>query len=279
MYREFTKKLAVVSMVGFMLSGCATKGPHNDVLIFGTSTKFALDVSAPVQNVGIPEFTLGYKRHEAVWMPLKPNGTLSTDPISVSYAEKMNKCKTSLNTVSGIPKDEKVVASICLGLILPKDKYVGIARGVDSNLGGRDIELDTYSVFASFGGSGNLSSEGAGGNLAQFFATGIAAQRLGANPAVGLALNSNANDAVVDIATTNNAAKVQAAADFKSSQTKAQALKASCLLNTTKWGRIQADPSLKAFAVTPANSTNADNLIMIIETDEVLLNKTIAICK
>jgi hypothetical protein len=56
----------------FLLGACAV--PHNDVMVFGTETKFALDVSAQPQNASIPEFTLGYKRKEFVWMPLYVNG-------------------------------------------------------------------------------------------------------------------------------------------------------------------------------------------------------------
>lgn len=54
------------------LSACAI--PHNDVMIFGTETKFAFDVSTQPQNASVPEFTLGYKRKEFVWMPLFVNG-------------------------------------------------------------------------------------------------------------------------------------------------------------------------------------------------------------
>lgn len=56
-----------------LLSAC-TNIPHNDVVIFATSTKVALDVSPSATSGGVPSFTLGYKRDEGVWMPLVMNG-------------------------------------------------------------------------------------------------------------------------------------------------------------------------------------------------------------
>src|SRR5437899_4879752 len=63
----------VVAACAFAAAGCTTLR-HNDVLIFGTDTKLAVDVSAAPTSGGAPEITIGYKRQEAVWMPLVVNG-------------------------------------------------------------------------------------------------------------------------------------------------------------------------------------------------------------
>ena len=47
--------------------------PNNNVLLFGTDTKVALDVSSSATSGGAPQITLGYRRAEAVWMPLVVN--------------------------------------------------------------------------------------------------------------------------------------------------------------------------------------------------------------
>lgn len=123
----------------FLVSACATP-KHTNTLIFGTNTKFALD--AGVDATGQPSVTVGYKRQEAVWMPLLAN---------IDVEGKPAECK-----------DDK-----CL--------YTGIEKTND--------KTDTYSVLASFGakfsgGTSATSGAKAGGGLAQYFATGLAARKL-----------------------------------------------------------------------------------------------------
>lgn len=161
-------------------SGCEV--PHNDVLVFATQTKVALDVSASPTNAGTPSFTLGYKREEGVWMPLVVNGresTLLANPVS---------CDPSRRACFSVPA--AVLAAFrecaednppeqCLAVVADAIKYVG--RAGDKS--------DTYSVFASFGGE----FSGSGGGkvaLAQFFATGIAAQKLAERPEAARALKA-----------------------------------------------------------------------------------------
>ena len=136
-----------VLLAAISVSGCVN---HNDVLLFGTKTNFGVEISATPDNGGIPEFIVGYKRREAVFMPLVVNGNDS----------KLIKSNTT----------EK----------LSDIKYTGSTTGTDR---------DAYSVFASFGADVTGGSDGNSVGLAQFFATGIAAQRLGQNPAVAKALS------------------------------------------------------------------------------------------
>jgi len=189
----------------FLLVGCATDTPHNEVLIFGTTTKVAIDVAAPVQNAGVPEFTIGYKRNEAVWMPLKPNGDRALSHDKGTKIDQARVAAQAANTcmasAPNIPPEAR--QKFCLNLVAPTNKYLGKSTGIIPTKGGAVKEEDTYSVFASFGGSGNLSFNNASGNLAQFFATGIAAQRLGANPSVGVALNAGSEAAEAVEASAN----------------------------------------------------------------------------
>lgn len=208
--------IATAVIAGWVAGGCDTiSKQHNDVLIFGTTTKVALDVSAPVQNGAIPEFTLGYKRNEGVWMPLKPTSPLAQAMAGLEQRviDEINTCAVSLSP--SIQQEMRV--TFCALRLLPHDKYVSFAAGIANAKGGAAAEIDTYSVFASFGGRGSLGFSGAGGTMAQFFATGIAAQRLGANPQIAAALNSDgekpAEEAAKADAEKAKAAQEQAKAD------------------------------------------------------------------
>lgn len=153
-----------------LLSGCVGSVKHNDVLIFGTDTKLALDVSANPAGGGTPEITIGYKRQEAVWMPLVVNGAGVTDKICAA--------------ANGGEKP-------CVGTL----KYQGQAETGVEGKGG----TDAYSVFASFGadikGAAKAGGPEAAVGLAQFFATGIAAQRLAQNKQVVSALSLQGDQA------------------------------------------------------------------------------------
>lgn len=196
------KRYAALAMLCAMpvVAGCAfhrDKNPHNDVLVFATQTKFGVDVSAPATNATLPALNIGYNRTEAVWMPLRPNGTkgkLAGTDFEVEILAKLQKCEAILK--AAIPKQKQRNAA-CLASVLPRDKYVSMSSGVNGDVGGKGLEIDTYSVFASFGARGSVSGSEANGGLAQLFATGIAAQRLASNPQVGNALNTAAPKAIV----------------------------------------------------------------------------------
>ncbi len=215
--------MACAGALALTTGACGVLGqPHNDVLIFGTTTKVALDVSAPVQNGALPEFTLGYKRNEGVWMPLKQNGPMSAGSemdVDKAVAE-LQKCTKKLTEEASLTASD--AAARCAGYILPAGKYVSYASGVDKEHGGANAEVDTYSVFASFGGRGGIGFNAANGSLAQFFATGIAAQRLGANPGLTAALKAEDPAAATAAA---KAATAQAEADKAKAEAEAAAAK------------------------------------------------------
>ena len=132
-------------ILGGLLLASACGKPHNDVLIFGTNTKFAVDVSASAATGGVPELTVGYKRQEAVWMPLLVNG-MASDVAKELASAQMTECYA-------LPDgDEK---ERCLNRATNFAKYTGSSAGSGQfSKGGvraTKDEHDAYSVFASFG--------------------------------------------------------------------------------------------------------------------------------
>ena len=135
-----------------LLGGCQTAA-HRDVLLFGTQTKFGIDIAQQPESQ-TPEFTVGYKRLEFVYLPLIANGTDSR------------------------------VACRADGTCRPDSPlYQGEGGSADN-----PRRRDAYSVFASFGAKFGGGGSGTDGGLAQFFATGVAAQELGKNTSIGDAL-------------------------------------------------------------------------------------------
>lgn len=133
-----------------VLSGCSSTPRHTNTLIFGTNTKVAFDISQDA--TGIVGLTLGYKRQEAVWMPLLANGDAKGSPQSCNNDD----CK-------------RFIASV--------GKGGSIGEG----------SIDTYSVLATFKGKAGAGTadgnKGKEGVLTQYFATGFAARLLAASGA------------------------------------------------------------------------------------------------
>lgn len=153
-----------------MLAGCGTAG--NQVLVFGTDTKVALDVSG--DPTGQPSFTLGYKRREAVWLPLAAGHSLSHRCMGGSGG-KLNCTATDQSILATHvcvepPKGTESNATaagepmFCLSPGTLMAKFVGK----------KNAQEDAYSVMASFG----LDSSDGNAKIAQYLATGFAARAL-----------------------------------------------------------------------------------------------------
>jgi hypothetical protein len=88
-----------------VLGGCQSTPEHTNTLIFGTNTKFALDVSQdPTGVVGV---TLGYKRQEAVWMPLLANSRAAAPATAASAATPAEPAGCKDSTVMKIEEGGK----------------------------------------------------------------------------------------------------------------------------------------------------------------------------
>lgn len=125
----------------FIISACSTPH-HTNTLIFATNTKFAIDIAA--DPTGNPGLTVGYKRQEAVWMPLLAN-----------------------QDNNGTPKQDKEFLFLGKNESQSQDTYSVLASFGATFSGGSSIGVETQGAKVS-----------TNGGLAQFFATGIAARKL-----------------------------------------------------------------------------------------------------
>jgi hypothetical protein len=132
---------ALVLSVVIIISGCRTPH-HTNTLIFGTNTKFAIDIEA--DPTGNPNLTVGYKRQEAVWMPL--------------LANKDN---------NGTPREDNELLFQGTQGTQDHDTYSVLASFGATFSGGSSMGIETQGA--------KVSTEG---GLAQFFATGLAARKL-----------------------------------------------------------------------------------------------------
>lgn len=133
--------LALVLSVVIIISACRTPH-HTNTLIFGTNTKFAIDIEA--DPTGNPNLTVGYKRQEAVWMPLLAN-----------------------KDENGTPEVNKELLFLGKQGIQDQDTYSVLASFGATFSGGSTMGIETQGA--------KVSTEG---GLSQFFATGLAARKL-----------------------------------------------------------------------------------------------------
>jgi hypothetical protein len=163
MRRRFRRNLAFLLIAGASLGGCVQATRHSNTMVFGTNTAFGLTAGQDVS--GIPSVTVGYRRQEAVVMPLVAN--------------------TQDNGSYQTPCPVGDIPDSYLGSIPP---CLLVARYGNA--------IDTYSVLASFGarfgGSARTTDASGSGGLAQFFSTGIAAQFLAINGGAALVAISEA---------------------------------------------------------------------------------------
>lgn len=147
----------IASCLLVLLTACSTP-KHTNTMIFGTNTKFGLDIGVDATST-TPTLSVGYKRQEAVWLPLVAN----KDSEGNAYIAKG---KLSLN-------------GECLPL---KKDETADCGGIVRLAGEEGANRDTYSAFASFGlkfvAEGAPTTAKAEGGIAQYFATGLAARKL-----------------------------------------------------------------------------------------------------
>lgn len=190
------RKLAGSLLALMLLAAC--EGSGSNTMIFGTNTLVALDVSGDPAT-GNPHFTLGYKRQEAVWLPLALSGAL---------AEPTHHCKIleGEEKLTCVPGDEKVrgtyvcapvdaaksnasVGTTPLLCTTPDEAQGALLQGSSDGMGGGK---DAYSVLASFG----MKYEGGSqGKIAQYFATGLAARQLAQSGGAALVNSSEVSPA------------------------------------------------------------------------------------
>lgn len=147
--------LVLASSATIVLGGCVQATRHSNTMVFGTNTTFGIKVGTSTGET--PKIVVGYDRQEAVIMPLVANASASK-----GNPKWLNPC--NLSQEIKVPAGSK-----------------GYAVHPCSLVAFRDGAQDSYSVLASFGAKFNAkvdTSAQASGGLAQYFATGIAAQIL-----------------------------------------------------------------------------------------------------
>jgi hypothetical protein len=162
---ELLMALAVLGLA----SGCVQATRHSNTMYFGTNTTFGIKAGAATGQV--PEVIVGYDRQEAVIMPLLANTSEANDP-----ADRLSPCDV---TESMVGAQGRYAVHPC--------SFVAFRGG----------SQDSYSVLASFGATFSADTNvapSAEGGLAQYFATGMAAQILAAKG--GAALVSTGEAAV-----------------------------------------------------------------------------------
>lgn len=198
---------AFLITTGLLAAGCTTN-PHNDVLIFGTETQVGLQIQSEASNGGTPSINLGYNRTEAVWLPLAENSPRARLTAACERALRVAINASPEATNSAVTQYNTCITAADLAQSTTTEApdtvpYTPSERALYQSSNGQ--ARDTYSVFASFGarfnGSGSASQTGtdtqgsvsAAGGLAQYFATGIAAQNLADNEYISDALNAGSN--------------------------------------------------------------------------------------
>ncbi len=198
MYRELCRNFGTplaLSTATLVLGGCVQATRHSNTMIFGTNTTVGFKVGQNVNQV--PEIMLAYDRQEAVIMPLLANvrerggtGNLLT-PCEPSASSSVTTAQGNPSTVVSQSTNQVGVTSTNGdGVGIHPCSFVGY-RMEDGNL----FIQDSYSVLASFGadfgGKVGTGTEATAG-LAQYFATGIAAQLLAAEGGAALVATGRA---------------------------------------------------------------------------------------
>ena len=181
----------LMALVGLLvLSACTQMPKHGNMLIFGTNTSYGVNVGKDASQT--PTAQIGFIRQEVALIPLLAH--------TAAEGQKgdLIPCPSATVIKKQTPEDIKIEN-------LKDCKFVAIDNG----------NQDSYSTLASFGaktlfGSGDT-------RLAQYFATGIAAQRLTETGGANLVLaGKEASISAVADATKAavNARKVEALAQY-----------------------------------------------------------------
>jgi hypothetical protein len=169
MHRGFHPLVTSAGALSLLLcGGCAQMTRHSNLLVFGTNTVFGVRVGTAATQV--PSIDVGYSRQEAVLMPLVANTSASqSDPKTLVPCDvsKDVKVVTGDADASGTKLADFAVHP-CL-LVATDGKQAKDSYSVPASFG------------ANFGASAKPTETTAQGGLAQYLATGMAAQLLALN--------------------------------------------------------------------------------------------------
>ncbi|WP_417449913.1 hypothetical protein [Kordiimonas sp.] len=213
-------KMGAVAGLIIGTAGCAQMTRHSNTLVFGTTTTIGVKVGQDASQT--PTIEIGYGRQEAAFVPVLANTGSATNG-------DLNPCPGTM--VNGQGGAVKVDLTTC--------KFEATNNGTDK---------DSYSTLASFGADVGATAGKGEVTLAQYFATGIAAQ--------ALALSGGANVVQAGGDTTAKADAAGKAADAMSAQ--AQARIAAEKTNAVKYASTMDTGELAAKAMLGDSSAPVD---------------------
>lgn len=186
MHRRPDRKLATLATALAalpLLGGCVQATRHSNTMVFGTNTTVGVKIGTDAMQ--IPAVEIGYNRQEAVIMPLLAN-TAERE----GARNKLSPCQPNIEAIEYM-KDPAQGKPAVVTRFRPSASSNGSTStfkadpcqfvGLRADNNGLYVQ-DSYSVLASFGAeiSGNATKQEAAVGLAQYFATGVAAQLLAA---------------------------------------------------------------------------------------------------
>lgn len=185
------------SLIALGLSACAQTPKHTNTLMFATNTDWGVKVGTDEKQ--IPVIRIGFKRQEGAFVPVFANTSVDGDG-------EMIPCPSATADTKNIKIED-----------LEACKF--LARSQASK--GTTPQSDAYSVLASFGGTASGKNNEAGMTIAQYFATGVAAQKLAESGGANVVAAGGASKEIADAAgkvadaakAKNEAEKVKYAAE------------------------------------------------------------------
>ena len=188
MHRRLHAQLAPLILLPLLAGGCVQMTRHSNMMIFGTNT--VVGVRAGVNATSVPEVAIGYTRQEAVILPLVAN-------VSSTIGEGGTTAQTVTDKKTGNTTETVTTSGGRLNRLEPCDMSKPLDEtGLSDDtrpfrvhpcalIAINDKMQDSYSVLASFGGNFDATYKDgtASGRVgvAQYFATGMAAQLLALN--------------------------------------------------------------------------------------------------
>lgn len=211
MHRRFHAPAIALTACSLALGACTQMTRHSNTMLFGTQTKLGVDLGVDATN--LPNLSIGYRRQEAVVMPLVANVQGTSKGGDLEPCE-MTPGFDSEGVVPPPPQSATQPTAVARdgtgappGVVDTKALHPCLL--VARRFGKQGLELeDSYSVLASFGAEFEGGNKGqdidAQAGLAQYFATGAAAQLLAVTG--GAAVISTGSAAKAAVSNAENAA-------------------------------------------------------------------------
>lgn len=168
-------KLAGVSLVAIGLGACSQMQKHSNMLVFGTNTTVGVNLGKDASQT--PTVQIGFNRQELALVPMLAN-VKAAQADNNSTGQDLEPCD-----ISGANGRSSEETHNCLFVATSETTVTETPKGGTSVTKTVTNRGDAYSTLASFGA--RISGTNEGGNkgngavaVAQYFATGIAAQKL-----------------------------------------------------------------------------------------------------